>query len=114
MRTSSNASPALSPPLYQTQPQLSLVSPSPATIQNQNRAGGGAYNHPPNSAAYYPPRAPSRSTISASGTPAPTTIRPLKSLAGHGPGAVFGVRAQAGLLLSAGEDGSVGVWGDDE
>ncbi|KAL1411072.1 hypothetical protein Q8F55_002019 [Vanrija albida] len=116
MRTSSNASPALSPPLHQTQPQqLSLVSPSPATIQNRaGGGGGGAYNHPPNSAAYYPPRAQSRSTISASGTPAPTTIRPLKSLAGHGPGAVFDVRAQAGLVLSAGEDGSVGVWGDDD
>lgn len=67
-------------------------------------------------AAYYPPRSFARTSSNSTlgGTGTTTTVRPLKVLAGHGAGAVFDVRARRGTLLSAGEDGAVGVWGDEE
>lgn len=46
--------------------------------------------------------------------PGATTVRPFKALAGHGAGAVFDVRAHAGILLSGAEDGAVGVWGAED
>lgn len=46
--------------------------------------------------------------------PGATNVRPFKALAGHGAGAVYDVRSWGGVLLSAGEDGTVGVWGDGE
>jgi len=41
-------------------------------------------------------------------------VRPLSVLEGHGDGAVFDVKWAGRLMVSAGEDGKVGVWGFDE
>lgn len=73
---------------------------------------GPSVASPSRSAAHYPPRGIMQGPALPRST-APTTIRPLKVLAGHGAGAVYDVRAHAGTLLSAGEDGAVGVWGDE-
>lgn len=64
------------------------------------------------SAAHYPPRGMMQGPALPRSS-APTTVRPLKVLAGHGAGAVYDVRSHAGTLLSAGEDGAVGVWGGE-
>ena len=40
-------------------------------------------------------------------------VRPVRTLEGHGEGAVFDVRWDDGIV-SAGEDGMVGIWGFDE
>lgn len=63
------------------------------------------------SPAYYPkPSAPAH--VAHSGG---TNVRPLHVLEGHGEGAVFDVRWRAGMMVSAGEDGCVGVWdGEDD
>ncbi len=39
-----------------------------------------------------------------------SNVKPVQILEGHGHGAVFDVRWKAGEILSAGEDGIVGVW----
>lgn len=71
------------------------------------------------SPAYYPPRdlrqtqqqqAHPQGSQSGSGI----NVRPLRTLEGHGDGAVFGVRWYQGGILSAGEDGAVGMWGFEE
>jgi len=41
-------------------------------------------------------------------------VRPVKVLSGHGEGAVFDVRWRDGGIVSAGEDGVVGVWCEAE
>jgi COMPASS component SWD3 len=57
--------------------------------------------------AYYPPRNGATRPLHSQGT----NVKPLKVLAGHGDGAVFDVRWCPGEgLLSAGEDGAVGLW----
>jgi hypothetical protein len=62
------------------------------------------------SPAYYPkPSAPAH--VAHSGG---TNVRPLHVLEGHGEGAVFDVRWRAGMMISAGEDGRVGVWDGEE
>jgi COMPASS component SWD3 len=71
-------------------------------------AGGGASRSSP---AYYPPREV-RSTPASVGSGA--NVRPLRVLEAHGSGAVFDVRWCAGGMVSAGEDGAVGVWDVDE
>lgn len=38
----------------------------------------------------------------------------MRTLEGHGDGAVFEVKWFEGGILSAGEDGSVGMWGFDD
>lgn len=43
-----------------------------------------------------------------------TTVRPLRTLEGHEEGAVFDVRWYEDGILSAGEDGTVGIWAFDE
>jgi hypothetical protein len=65
--------------------------------------------------SYLPPRAFTRANSSSTqqGGTATTNVRPLRALAGHGAGAVFDVRARGDALLSTGEDGAVGVWGDE-
>lgn len=40
-------------------------------------------------------------------------VKPIKTLEGHGEGAVFDVKWDDGIV-SGGEDGMVGVWGFDE
>jgi COMPASS component SWD3 len=66
------------------------------------------------SPAYYPPRANKQAQPVHGG--AGMNVRPTKVLAGHGDGAVFDARWRDGRIVSAGEDGVVGVWceGDDE
>jgi COMPASS component SWD3 len=68
---------------------------------------------PPNNTipAYYPPR-DLRQTQTAN-TGSGIVVRPVRTLEGHGEGAVFDVRWDDGIV-SAGEDGMVGVWGFDE
>ena len=60
------------------------------------------------SPAYYPPRAnkPAAPTNGGSGV----NVKPVKILQGHGYGAVFDVRWRDGEVVSAGEDGMVGIW----
>jgi hypothetical protein len=41
-------------------------------------------------------------------------VRPLRALEGHGDGAVFDVKWYEDGILSAGEDGTVGMWGFEE
>jgi COMPASS component SWD3 len=71
---------------------------------------------PPNKAspAYYPPRdlrqAQNTSTKTQSGV---TVVKPIRTLEGHGEGAVFDVVWTEEGVFSAGEDGMVGVWGYD-
>lgn len=64
------------------------------------------------SPAYYPKPSLQPAHVALSGG---TTVRPLKVLEGHGgEGAVFDVRYRAGVMVSAGEDGCVGVWEGEE
>lgn len=69
------------------------------------------------SPAYYPPRnGNTRPHHPYSANTHGTNVKPLKVLEGHGDGAVFDVRwcsANEGLI-SAGEDGAVGLWEVDE
>jgi len=37
-------------------------------------------------------------------------VRPIKTLEGHGDGAVYDVRWKGGIMISGGEDGNVAVW----
>lgn len=61
------------------------------------------------SPAYYPPK--QRKLVQTSlGAGAGVNVRPTKVLEGHGDGAVFDVRWRDGEIISAGEDGVVGVW----
>jgi COMPASS component SWD3 len=80
------------------------ISPSTFALNDETRA----------SPAYYPPRSMGIKAQSTTGV-APTTIRPQKALEGHGDGAVFEVKwASEGILISAGEDGYVGIWGTNK
>ncbi|WVQ71746.1 hypothetical protein IAR50_001287 [Cryptococcus sp. DSM 104548] len=68
---------------------------------------------PPASPAYYPPRDARATGASFSSSVARSggiTVRPSKALIGHGDGAVFDVKWKDGKMISAGEDGTVGVW----
>ncbi|WVQ98866.1 hypothetical protein IAU59_005997 [Kwoniella sp. CBS 9459] len=64
------------------------------------------------SAAYYPPRSTRTAPVNHS-TSGGINVRPLKVLEGHGDGAVFDVAWKDGTdkMISAGEDGIVGIWG---
>lgn len=71
------------------------------------------------SPAYYPPRDLRQTqqqhlTSTGSGSGQGTTVRPLRTLEGHGDGAVFDVRWYKDGILSAGEDGTVGLWTFDD
>lgn len=73
-------------------------------------AGAGAGAAVP---AYYPPRnglARTHHSYASQGT----NVKPLKVLEGHGEGAVFDVRWCEEGIVSAGEDGCVGLWGFGE
>ena len=67
------------------------------------------------SPAYYPPRdlRQTHQTTQKAGTQSGTNVRPVRTLEGHGDGAVFDVKWFEGGILSAGEDGNVGMWGFD-
>ncbi|WWD16094.1 hypothetical protein CI109_100519 [Kwoniella shandongensis] len=68
----------------------------------------------PASPAYYPPRETRNIHLSTHNQiNGGTTVRPSKILEGHGEGAVFDVTWKEGTMLSAGEDGMVGIWGVD-
>nr|ODN87917.1 WD-repeat protein [Cryptococcus depauperatus CBS 7841] len=62
------------------------------------------------SPAYYPPRDAARPAV-ASYKGGGTTVRPSGVLVGHREGAVFDVRWKEDKLVSAAEDGAVGIWG---
>ncbi|WVW82910.1 hypothetical protein I302_104924 [Kwoniella bestiolae CBS 10118] len=59
--------------------------------------------------SYYPPR--EKITASSIDQGSIQTVKPLKVLEGHEEGSVFDVVWKDGRVLSAGEDGLVGVWG---
>ncbi|CAD6569238.1 MAG: hypothetical protein TREMPRED_005131 [Tremellales sp. Tagirdzhanova-0007] len=67
---------------------------------------------PNSSPALYPPR--DLRSVSTGHSWAGITVRSLSVLEGHGDGAVFDVKWSQGGIISAGEDGAVGVWGVDE
>lgn len=70
-----------------------------------------ARSEPRASPAYYPPRE-TRNKLREE-VRGGVVIRPLSLLAGHGDGAVFDVKLRGEGMISAGEDGSVSVWGID-
>ncbi|WVF72043.1 hypothetical protein IAT40_006855 [Kwoniella sp. CBS 6097] len=74
-------------------------------------AGAGGIS-PAASAAYYPPRSTTRTAPVNHSTSGGVNVPPLKVLEGHGHGAVFDVVWKDGTdkMISAGEDGIVGVW----
>ncbi|WVR05318.1 hypothetical protein IAU60_002332 [Kwoniella sp. DSM 27419] len=78
--------------------QIAATATSPSTVASAA-----------SSPAYYPPRA-ARSAPVHHATSGGVTIKPLRVLGGHGDGAVFDVKWKEGTLVSAGEDGVVGVW----
>jgi COMPASS component SWD3 len=78
------------------------------SIIPSNTNGNGSGSIP----AYYPPR-DLRQTQSSGTSGSGVVVRPMRTLEGHGEGAVFDVRWCDGIV-SAGEDGMVGVWGFDE
>lgn len=90
----------------------------PSTTHNEllvpDRKGSGGdltdFNTLASSPAYYPPRDVVRNPANFT-RHGETTVRPAKVLMGHGEGAVFEVRWKEGKMVSAGEDGCVGVWG---
>lgn len=97
-------------------PASPAIAPAPQSTFSPTTYSSGGTRGPtiPNREsrpAYLPPRAFTRASSAAgsnNGTTT-TTVRPLKVLAGH-TGTVFDVRARAGTMLSAGQDGIVGVW----
>lgn len=97
-------SPALGPASATVSRNSSLRLPlgSLSTSSSINRA----------SPAYYPPKI-SKQVHAANGG-AGVSVRPVKVLSGHGEGAVFDVRWRDGGIVSAGEDGVVGVWCEAE
>ncbi|EJT50688.1 WD-repeat protein [Trichosporon asahii var. asahii CBS 2479] len=90
----------------------SLSRTSTISVPSTTVPRGPSVASPSRSAAHYPPRGIMQGPALPKSM-VPTTVRPLKVLAGHGAGAVYDVRSHAGTLLSAGEDGAVGVWGDE-
>ncbi|KAK8869645.1 hypothetical protein IAR55_000213 [Kwoniella newhampshirensis] len=96
-----------------TQVQTSSTFASTGLLTPHLDANGGETIRSPASPAYYPPREtrnlhPSHSHINGG-----TTVRPSRILEGHGEGAVFDVVWKDGVMITAGEDGRVGVWSDD-
>ncbi|WVQ78545.1 hypothetical protein IAT38_000631 [Cryptococcus sp. DSM 104549] len=85
-----------------------LLSPGLGGIAASEQGGRRAA-----SPAYYPPRDVARAASPSMGGAGRggITVRPLKALEGHGEGAVFDVKWKEGRMISAGEDGAVGVWG---
>ncbi|WVO20858.1 uncharacterized protein IAS62_002158 [Cryptococcus decagattii] len=93
----------------------SLVPSTPHNellVPDRKGSGGGLtdFNTLASSPAYYPPRDVVRNPANFT-RHGETTVRPAKVLMGHGEGAVFEVRWKEGKMVSAGEDGCVGVWG---
>ncbi|WWC69280.1 uncharacterized protein I206_103218 [Kwoniella pini CBS 10737] len=84
-------------------PDIKKSLPSEASIKNTTSDG----NSTP---SYYPPRDKAASATNAPNKAIIETIKPLKVLEGHYEGAVFDVVWKNGKLISAGEDGCVGVW----
>jgi len=63
--------------------------------------------------AYYPPRDLRQTSTAGSGAGSGIVVKPINTLEGHGEGAVFDVDWYSDGIVSAGEDGRVGVWGFD-
>lgn len=61
------------------------------------------------SPAYYPPRTAGNSASNTARTGV-TTVTPTSVLEGHGDGAVFDAKWDGERMISAGEDGHVGIW----
>jgi hypothetical protein len=55
-----------------------------------------------------------QSALGSRGHSSGTVVKPIRTLEGHGDGAVFDVRGTSDGIVSAGEDGKVGVWGYEE
>ena len=99
--TSADSNPdSISPPVFHPNPSTSFSSSQPIGDPTTRAAP-----------AYYPPRETHSAPGAASGG---VSVRPLRSLEGHADGAVFDVRWAGQGMVSAGEDGAVGVWGVGE
>jgi len=93
--------------------EISVTSSSSESESDATKVKGGNAAIP----AYYPPRDLRQTkTETQSGGASGINVRPLRTLEGHGDGAVFDVKWTEEGVVSAGEDGKVGVWAfeDDE
>ncbi|WWC60922.1 uncharacterized protein I303_103498 [Kwoniella dejecticola CBS 10117] len=93
----------------------SLLPSNEVANATPNKPNGDTYSSSTSSwtPAYYPPRDKAGATSVGTNSfdkPTSETIRPLKVSEGHADGAVFDVVWKNGTMLSAGEDGLVGVW----
>ncbi|KAK6903106.1 hypothetical protein I203_108368 [Kwoniella mangroviensis CBS 8507] len=77
----------------------SMIAPDSKSLLPQQQIG---------TPSFYPPR---EKTMTTTDKTSIQTVRPLKVLEGHGEGSVFDVVWKDGRVLSAREDGLVGVWG---
>ncbi|OCF36464.1 WD-repeat protein [Kwoniella heveanensis BCC8398] len=104
----------LAPNLIDTTPGAAAITPSSSPIPTAGAGVSVSVNPSATaaSAAYYPPRSMRAAPVNHS-TSGGINVRPLKVLEGHGEGAVFDVAWKDGTdkMISAGEDGIVGVWG---
>ncbi|WWC89739.1 uncharacterized protein L201_004664 [Kwoniella dendrophila CBS 6074] len=82
----------------------------PANSTSESKGKDNLSNNNHITPAYYPPRGKSTNKDSTSSTI--QTVKPLKVLEGHEDGAVFDVIWKNDRMLSAGEDGLVGIWGN--
>lgn len=103
------SSPYTSPPVLHFNPSSSANSGGTSLTVPTNG------QNPASSPVYYPTRE-ARIASGATARSGGATVRPLSVLEGHGEGAVFDVKWTGEGLISAGEDGKVGVWGivDDQ
>lgn len=90
---------------------LGALHPTSAGRTDSSNLLAGATNDARASPAYYPPRQTRTIHHNSSSGGGGTTVRPIKVLEGHEEGAVFDVKWRDGTMVSAGEDGAVGIWG---